>query len=614
MALASLCSNCRRLEGSRLQYTALIVDHRLRPGSGLEAMKVSKVLQEMKIYSRILKLDWPSVTDKPPHTLPNLESLARRLRYQALGKACRDFDIRSLLVAHHGDDQAETVLSRMVSGYNGSGLRGVRPESNIPECHGIYGVSESGSPQIQPDTLNLHNRRPPRQIPPMQIESGGVTIYRPLLDFSKAQLIATCETNNVPWFEDPTNADKELTLRNTIRHLWEEKRLPNTLSVSAMSQLARGVEETTSSRETVAESIYNDCDIDMDFRSGSVSLAFPPDVSKRLYDSIPTTSDAHNEATHRAASLVRKILLLVTPKPVIALQSLEHVTKKIFPFLVTEEDDITTGSKKHGSSVADVHIVQQKPKDASSGDASPNIELLRLLSEIELSTPPQPQTGVLQYTSKLDATGATYRIDREQAQNTASSTITLTHGPQPRASSTDKTWTPFLLFDGRYWIRIRYRPFNLSPNHSVIVRFLKRSDIETLRKFGSRMDVLFVEDELKVCAPGKVRFTLPAIVERWSVVGEDGEMEVREELCALPSIGWGRPGWKSLRRVEAAKDKMNKRSNFDDESEEGGASWVWECRYKAIDFRQGKGHTIKRTEQKKRDFVSLVTGKGKVLR
>ncbi len=92
---------------------------------------------------KVLTLQWPK--DINPSELTQFESQARKLRYQALGTACREHGIGSLLLGHHADDQAETVLMRLAQGQKASGLRGISPSGEIPECWGMHGVHLSGA-------------------------------------------------------------------------------------------------------------------------------------------------------------------------------------------------------------------------------------------------------------------------------------------------------------------------------------------------------------------------------------------------------------------------------------------------------------------------------------
>jgi WD repeat-containing protein 48 len=53
-------------------------------------------------------------------------------------------NVRSLLLGHHQDDNVEMVLMRLAQGHRGMGLKGVADVARIPECHGMYGICESG--------------------------------------------------------------------------------------------------------------------------------------------------------------------------------------------------------------------------------------------------------------------------------------------------------------------------------------------------------------------------------------------------------------------------------------------------------------------------------------
>jgi len=96
----------------------------------------------LDIKTQVLKITWPK--QEPPAHLPNFESLARRYRFRLLGKACSDLGINSLLLAHHEDDQAETIMMRLTYGHGLKGLLGIRNPAGMPECYGLHGVHESG--------------------------------------------------------------------------------------------------------------------------------------------------------------------------------------------------------------------------------------------------------------------------------------------------------------------------------------------------------------------------------------------------------------------------------------------------------------------------------------
>ncbi|TIA67640.1 hypothetical protein D6C76_08577 [Aureobasidium pullulans] len=344
MALASLCSKVQGF--SMPPVTAFIVDHCLRYGSAAEAISVASNLQRLGIASEILKMEWPNHRD--PVKLPNLETAARKLRFQLLGRACAKSQIDTLLLAHHGDDQAETILSRIYAGYLGTGLQGIQAISPIPECHGAHGVSESGI------TRRLD---PSGTITKVFVESSGVTIHRPLLDFMKAELIATCHARQVSWHEDATNADKTLTARNAIRHLIGSGALPHALSTVRLRELAANKLSHRQSCNDTATAMFKACKVELNTRTSSVSFSIHPKIEDWLRD---TTNPPLV-----AAILTRKFLSLSEDKHKLQLQNIQRAVQYIFPFLFDHEL-----SANAGVNVGNIVLLKtlESDKASSSGE------------------------------------------------------------------------------------------------------------------------------------------------------------------------------------------------------------------------------------------------------
>ena len=103
----------------------------------------------------------------------NVEAQARRARYQAFDALLRPGDL--LLLAHHQDDQAETVLMRLAQG---------RGAAAMPRG---------------------------RRLP------GGAALLRPFLGLPKRALRDAAEGLGLDWLEDPGNADAAFD-RNFLRH------------------------------------------------------------------------------------------------------------------------------------------------------------------------------------------------------------------------------------------------------------------------------------------------------------------------------------------------------------------------------------------------------------
>tara|TARA_B100000470_G_C19793676_1_gene393323 strand:- start:448 stop:1473 length:1026 start_codon:yes stop_codon:yes gene_type:complete len=100
---------------NKLDIKFFIVDHKLRKESSDEAKKVKKLLKAYNINSEIL-----SWNGKKPKK--NIQSIARKKRYELLFSKCKKYKINNLLLGHHLDDLYENFFIRMV---RGSGLKGL---------------------------------------------------------------------------------------------------------------------------------------------------------------------------------------------------------------------------------------------------------------------------------------------------------------------------------------------------------------------------------------------------------------------------------------------------------------------------------------------------------
>ncbi|MDX1541474.1 MAG: tRNA lysidine(34) synthetase TilS, partial [Geminicoccaceae bacterium] len=156
LALTLLAARwARQRDGSLIGLT---VDHRLRPESSEEAATVGRWLAGLGIGHEVLA--W---TGDKPRT--GLQAAARDARYRLLGDFCRRAGVLHLLLAHHQDDQAETIRIRSASGSGPGGLAGM----------------------------------------PAVAERNGFRILRPLLRVPKDRLIATLRAAGRPWLDDPSN-------------------------------------------------------------------------------------------------------------------------------------------------------------------------------------------------------------------------------------------------------------------------------------------------------------------------------------------------------------------------------------------------------------------------
>jgi len=158
-----------RAQGSGV--VAFIVDHGLREESAAEAALVSARLAALGIESEVLRWAHDAVRSR-------VHVQARKARYDLLIEACKRRGITDLLLAHHQEDQAETILMRFAKGSGLDGLAGMAPVTTM----------------------------------------DGARLLRPFLSVSKARLVATCEEAGIPYVIDPSNA-KEKYARGRLRRV-----------------------------------------------------------------------------------------------------------------------------------------------------------------------------------------------------------------------------------------------------------------------------------------------------------------------------------------------------------------------------------------------------------
>lgn len=196
IALTMLLANWAKDKG--ISIHALTVDHGLRPESTEEAKTVSRILKPFGISHKILT--WEG---KKPKT--RIQELARQARYQLMSDYCLTHRIPYLCVAHHAQDQMETILFRMAKGTGIDGLAGMRP---------------------------------------VHILENGLIILRPLLSLSHEDLLATLKSENINWIEDPSNKNNvyaRVRMRQTLQSL-ENEGLSSTRISSLSNRIIQSVQ------------------------------------------------------------------------------------------------------------------------------------------------------------------------------------------------------------------------------------------------------------------------------------------------------------------------------------------------------------------------------------
>lgn len=153
------------------------VHHQLRGAQAeADAAFVEKLARDYRLEFLMQKIEVREYA--AAHHL-SLEAAGRKLRYRALNDMRREADCNAIVTAHTGDDQAETILAHLMRGSGLSGLAGM-PSKRV-------------------------------------FSQGPAVILRPLLPFSRRQILTYATQQNLHWREDASNADVSLR-RNRIRH------------------------------------------------------------------------------------------------------------------------------------------------------------------------------------------------------------------------------------------------------------------------------------------------------------------------------------------------------------------------------------------------------------
>jgi tRNA(Ile)-lysidine synthase len=164
IALMWLAARWRRALSRGPRLIAVTVDHGLRAEAAREARDVQRLARTLDLPHRTLR--WTGT--KPETGLP---AAARSARYRLLAQAARSSGATHILTAHTRDDQAETLLMRLV---RGSGIAGLAAMARVTEREGVW-------------------------------------LARPFLDVSKSQLVATLKRAKLDFADDPTNRDTYFT-------------------------------------------------------------------------------------------------------------------------------------------------------------------------------------------------------------------------------------------------------------------------------------------------------------------------------------------------------------------------------------------------------------------
>lgn len=157
-------------KSSEVKLYPIYVHHQLRDDADLDISFCKELCNRLSLELKVVYVD---VKGEVNRSKKSVEEVARNLRYNAFNNYSLEVKANKIAVAHHMDDQAETIIHRIIRGSGTLGLSGMKPLNKM--------------------------------------------IIRPLLAVSKKDLYEILETKEQNFMEDYTNALNDYT-RNKIRN------------------------------------------------------------------------------------------------------------------------------------------------------------------------------------------------------------------------------------------------------------------------------------------------------------------------------------------------------------------------------------------------------------
>jgi tRNA(Ile)-lysidine synthase len=205
---AALCELSDQLP---LELAVAHLDHAIRERSADDAEWVGELAARLELPFICERLDVPALKRRGGATL---EEAARRARYAFLERAAAEWGATCVFTGHTADDQAETVLFRILRGTGLAGLAGI--------------------PRVRP----------------ISVSSPEVSLVRPMLECTRLDVLTFLDARGLDSLEDETNTDTEGQARARIRH----ELLPQ-LSESWNPELRAAINRLASSARQAQEAL-----------------------------------------------------------------------------------------------------------------------------------------------------------------------------------------------------------------------------------------------------------------------------------------------------------------------------------------------------------------------
>ncbi len=161
--------------GADFKITVAHLDHSLREASAADATFVAELAEKLGWPGIVQRLDVAGLAEKLGQ---GTEQAARVARLDFFAESAARCNASAVALAHHADDNVETILFRILRGTALRGLVGMLPIRKF---------------------------------------DSGLTIIRPMLNFHQAEILEYCKRQNLTWRNDHTNDENDYR-RNFIRN------------------------------------------------------------------------------------------------------------------------------------------------------------------------------------------------------------------------------------------------------------------------------------------------------------------------------------------------------------------------------------------------------------
>ena len=297
------------LHKKKCQIIVCFVNYNKRKESVEEQKQIVRYCFERKIKCEVLSL-------KDTNKNCNFQSWARKIRYDFFSKISAKYNVAGVFVAHNQDDHIETYI--------------MQKENNKKhiDCYGLK-------------KYNFIN---------------NMLIIRPLLCYSKQELLNYCKKNKVPFSIDKSNFDVSYCFRNKVRHA-----VINKLNVIDRLKIIKEIDLKNRELKKIRDKIKRL----FDFSCPRLNISEILNLNEREFDEtimffLKMNFSKHIDISPNFCNMVRKICL--SKKPNIKLMFKEIVLLKEYDeLLIIKKDDFSLNLNKYS-------YIMKKPGKLSANE------------------------------------------------------------------------------------------------------------------------------------------------------------------------------------------------------------------------------------------------------